>query len=534
MKALDVARRILFVPVASVRPYLVFKGTLLMLAFDLWITRIEHSGRYGAGGFNVAHFAWLDAVQPSVTPGLTIAVITLAGLLCFGVALAPKPPRWLIALTFLLYTWSWAMSMLDSYQHHYLSSIVLLAFVFFPRLTAREALDPPAAPEPDKKTRKERKKTKKAKATPEEKPRDSSAPWLLAPAATTAAWGYVVLAASIAVIYAYAAYSKTADEWLAGAALQRVVGLPADGSIPPGAEDPLSLFRAFAGSFGFEGPRFFWLMGHSVVIVQIICATGYLLAPFRDVTRSRPMRVFASIALVTALAFHAGAEVMNLKIGWFSWYMMFYALVYLLPQRAVVVAARLCIPVADRPHAMELLAFRIITGLTLTLFGARMHDWMIGGLGIALLAVTPVRMLMNALSEAKAPATAALVSAGIGAAALAATGTAIHLPGAEAGGIVAACLLGAGTIGLLVRQSDARRIYPYGVAASLGALSLFLAIRFSDVRFDFYRNVGGDNRRRGDLVHAYEAYVLANRYAPEGKNRERQDARAPRRAPTPR
>ena len=472
----------------------------------------------------MAHFAWLDAVQPSVTPGLTIAVITLAGLLCFGVALAPKPPRWLIALTFLLYTWSWAMSMLDSYQHHYLSSIVLLAFVFFPRLTAREALDPPAAPEPDKKTRKERKKTKKAKATPEEKPRDSSAPWLLAPAATTAAWGYVVLAADIAVIYAYAAYSKTADEWLAGAALQRVAGLPADGSIPPGAEDPLSLFRAFAGSFGFEGPRFFWLMGHSVVIVQIICATGYLLTPFRDVTRSRPMRVFASIALVTALAFHAGAEVMNLKIRLVQLSYMDSALVYLLPQRAVVVAARLCIPVADRPHAMELLAFRIITGLTLTLFGARMHDWMIGGLGIALLAVTPVRMLMNALSEAKAPATAALVSAGIGAAALAATGTAIHLPGAEAGGIVAACLLQRAhdpaprsAERRAPNLSLRRRRLPWAHLALLGHPLLGRPLRLLP------QHLGGDNHRRGDLVHAYEAYVLANRYAPEGKNRERQE-----------
>ena len=103
------------------------------------------AGRYGAGGFNVANFEWLDAVQPAVSPALYVGVCTLTGFLCVGLALAPRPPRWLIAIALVLHTWSWAMSMLDSYQHHYLLSIVLLALVFFPHATAEEALLPPGS-----------------------------------------------------------------------------------------------------------------------------------------------------------------------------------------------------------------------------------------------------------------------------------------------------------------------------------------------------------------------------------------------------
>src|SRR5690606_28156004 len=74
------ARRVLLVPVAAVRPYLILKCTLLVVAFDVWLTRISHGGRYGAGGFNVAHFAWLDAIQPEVSPALYVGVCTLTGL----------------------------------------------------------------------------------------------------------------------------------------------------------------------------------------------------------------------------------------------------------------------------------------------------------------------------------------------------------------------------------------------------------------------------------------------------------------------
>ena len=39
------------------------------------------------------------------------------------------------------------------------------------------------------------------------------------------------------------------------------------------------------------------------------------------------------------------------------------------------------------------------------------------------------------------------------------------------------------------------------------------------MRWDYWRNVGGDHRRRGEIEEAYVAYVKANRYAPEGEDR---------------
>ncbi len=512
------ARRILFVPVAAVRPYLVLKGTLLLLAFDMWLTRIEHGGRYGAGSFNVAHFAWLDAVQPEVTAGLYVGVSIVTGLLCFALVLVPAAPRWLLALTFVLHTWSWAMSMLDSYQHHYLLSLVLLALVFFPRPSAEDALLAPAPPPTDEKKADKRSKKKSAEPTKQAAP-------LLARAPLTSAWAYVALSVAIAVVYAYTAYSKTDPEWLSGAAFRRVLGLPLDGVVPEGAEDRIGLFRGIAGTFGIEGESFWWLMGHSVVLVQMICCAGYLLAPFRDVTRHEGVKIFVWIALATALSFHVGAEVMDLKIGWFSWYMIGYALVYMLPASVLAPVARAVLPLSGNPYGLEVLALRLAAGLIVLLIGAYRDSGLWMGIGAILLLVTPVRWLLKLFTEKTKSELSwyAAASALAGAIALVVAGSLIDLPGAPASGIIAACALGAGIVALLVKEGGPRTIHPYGVGAALGAAAFFVAILLSTVRFDFYRNVGGDHRRRGELRAAYVAYVKANRYAPEGENRARHE-----------
>ncbi len=517
--ALEVfARRVLLVPVAAVRPYLVLKCTLLLLALDVWLTRISHGGRYGAGGFNVAHFAWLDALQPNVSPALYVGVTTLTGFLCFALALAPRPPRWLFAAAFLLHTWGWAMSMLDSYQHHYLLSLVLLALCFFPRLRAEDALLPAVEPEV------EAAKPKKAKKkTGHSKPAAKNTS-ILAPAPTVAAWAYVALAGSIAIVYAYTAYAKTADEWLAGAAMQRVLHLGIDGMPRGDAADPIGPIRVLAGIVGIEGETWWWLIGHSVVLVQIVCAAGYLLAPFRDVARSIWLSVFLWIALATALSFHLGAEYMELKIGWFSWYMILYALVFMLPERALIVLARGAVPVLERGFGMEVLGLRIAVAVVLGLVAAALRSWPLGGVALVLLLATPVRWGIGALSAAGAPSYAPIVSVGVGAAALYGAGYLIDLPGAPAAAVVGVCALGAGTVALLVRGKDPRTMLPYALASALASLVFLGSIALSDVRYDFYRNVGGDHRRRGELLTAYEAYVKANRYAPsEEENRERQE-----------
>ena len=42
---------------------------------------VGHAGRYGADGFNVAHFALLDAYQSLPTPELYIGVLIMVAIL---------------------------------------------------------------------------------------------------------------------------------------------------------------------------------------------------------------------------------------------------------------------------------------------------------------------------------------------------------------------------------------------------------------------------------------------------------------------
>ena len=122
-----------FGPIAAIRPYLLMKVMWGLLAFDVWMERVPLAGRYGAGGFGVAHFRWLDSVQPLPTPELYVGLMLAIGLLAV-VCVLTDAPRWMRALMALLYTYGWAMSLHDGYQHHYFISLVLATFVFFPDL----------------------------------------------------------------------------------------------------------------------------------------------------------------------------------------------------------------------------------------------------------------------------------------------------------------------------------------------------------------------------------------------------------------
>src|SRR5262249_5414469 len=52
----------------------------------------------------------------------------------------------------------------------------------------------------------------------------------------------------------------------------------------------------------------------------------------RDRLQSKWSRFYCSVALFAALSFHVGAEILELRIGWFSYYMIFAALVFFLPE----------------------------------------------------------------------------------------------------------------------------------------------------------------------------------------------------------
>lgn len=485
-------------PVAAARVLLLRKLILGCLAVDVLATHLSPAWRYGAAGFNVAHFSLFDRVLPLPTTALYVGMLVLVSIGAALSALMAKPPRALILAVGVLYTWGWSCSMHDSYQHHYLISLLVLTLAFSPVESADELLD----------------------GTHGEVPR-------------THALGYAMTSTLAAVVYSYTAVSKTEPDWLSGAAMR---------SITHDGELIRPLMNAAESIAGITGDDFWWLLGHSVVPVQVICAVGYFTAPLRDgalstsadrelTTRAKtafadPARVGAAIALLvgatfaivwlglsvwialplaaavsvfalpreargyffsrptaldaiawlalpTALSFHVGADLIALEIGWFSLYMIALAFVVFLPGTWVTSIVRIGHALTQRAHGPALASM-----------------WLPLAMG-AILAMLFV-------------------------------GHDADLPGAfGATGLVAVGLF-ATLVGTMTGRWPIARIVSVASAALFAAVIVYATLHRGEGRYDFYRFAGGDFRRRGELEQAEAAYVRANRHAPPGQNRTRQ------------
>lgn len=155
----------------------VFFGLLSIDAF----LQIPHSSRYGAGAFNVPHFAWLPLPEPHRT-----TITFVHAVLCFLFALVAQGAlvRVVLPLATALYGWAYFSSQLDSYQHHYLMWLLLVILCFAPR-----APDPlPAGASPDA-------------------PR------------TVACWAIRLALVQCSIVYLWAAVAKIDSLWLDGSAL---------------------------------------------------------------------------------------------------------------------------------------------------------------------------------------------------------------------------------------------------------------------------------------------------------------------------
>lgn len=98
-----------------------------VLAVDAFL-QISHAPRYGAGGFNVPHFAWLPLpVGREAMLAIDLVLTHLFVLAAFGVA-----TRWLVPLAAALDAYYYFSSQLDSYQHHYLVVLLLVIASFVP------------------------------------------------------------------------------------------------------------------------------------------------------------------------------------------------------------------------------------------------------------------------------------------------------------------------------------------------------------------------------------------------------------------
>lgn len=456
--------RFAFGPIAAVRPWLFAKALYLILALDVWHTLVGPAWRYGAAGFNVAHFAILDAL-PIPTREAYVGMLVLVGAMSFVAVALPRTPRWLAAAITALYTWGWSCSMLDSYQHHYLLSVLLFAACFFPRLSATDlfgiAGEKPATSVTPATTAPAKRAKKKGASAP--KVAAARAPEV----ATIRSIGWTLVVTFSGIVYAFTAISKSEPEWRSGDALRNITG---NGATMPG---PMH----FAESIGLETDTVFHLLGTGMIAVQIVCALGYLTATLRDASSGETKRWLAglgSLALALALSFHVGAEYIGLQIGWFSYYMIALACVALTP--AVWLS-------------------RLSSELT-SPFRAR---------GPGPFATTPLLAPVLGLVAAGAAVYA---------------GVEIDLPGAYEASVAVAVVALALGVGALLREPLRPELGRAAGALGVGMVVCLFAMTQGEGRYDFYRFGGGDFRRRHEYQNALEAYREANRYAPEGESRE--------------
>jgi hypothetical protein len=307
MSATTIAARMWSVRYAAGRAYFFSKGVYLLLSFDLCFEMIEHGGRYGVGGFNVAHFALLDRLLPLPTATMYVALLIASAGLALQQLLAgaTRPVGLLLAV---LYTLGWSLSMHDSYQHHYLLSWLLVWCAVCPDVGAAQS----------------------------------------ARAEQSSGWGIPMAACSCAIVYVFTAIAKLEPVWRSGEVLRTLTGSrpPGDGS--PGKFDGA---RDLLLELGLTDPRVWQLFALSTVALQIALAVGYFAAVQRDNRPSRARTFACTVGLLAALSFHGMAELFRVfEIGLFSYYMLWIALVLLGPARLLVAAAG---PIASCARALD-------------------------------------------------------------------------------------------------------------------------------------------------------------------------------------
>ncbi|HEX5657115.1 MAG TPA: HTTM domain-containing protein [Polyangiales bacterium] len=273
-------------PYHPVRAFLLTRATYLLLAGDLWLGMVQHAGRYGLGGFNVAHFAPLDALLPVHSPTPYVVLLMLSGCLSFALGLFAQP-RWLRATLAFTYTLAWMISIHDSYQHHYFLSWLLAWLVAFPETSLEEH----------------------------------------APDAPVPGWGLPMTCLTCAIVYAFTGVAKSEAAWRRGDVLRALAGgEPAQGV---GDYGPL---QSWLASWGISEAALWETFAYATIALQWTIALGYVLAARRDAAPSRWRSLLVSAGLLGALSFHLSAEWFgHFEIGVFSYYMLGLALTLLGP-----------------------------------------------------------------------------------------------------------------------------------------------------------------------------------------------------------
>jgi hypothetical protein len=540
-------------PVAAVRPWLFAKAFLLLLAVDVWHTFVGPAWRYGAAGFNVAHFAILDGL-PLPTREAYVGMLVLVGVLAFVSALAPRLPRPLVAVAMVLFTWGWSCSMLDSYQHHYLLSMMMLGIALFPALSSRDlfgtagaapartpiTVDAPA-PAPGKTKKKKAKAEAASESAParQPEPREAEGGARALPhglVARVPALGWTLVTSLAGVVYGFTMISKLEPEWRSGDALRSITH---EGTTVP------SLME-LAGSLGIDARTVFSLMGWGAIAIQVVCAAGYLTASLRDgegtLEERRALeaglaalaphreRITIALAVATMLGVAAGFA-FHAHVGLLVWLV---GLGVGLPRG---LHRFLFAPMGGRPRPLSVLASLAMVGALSFHLGAESIGLQIGWfsyymIALAVIALAPAHWLALAAWAITTPARGEGASwteraplagplAGMAAVVIAAlAGDDLDLPGAFSAAVVCGVLGLAAGMGALARPALRDPLTRGALGVGVAMLVCWGVVTQGEGRYDFYRFGGGDYRRRHEYRAALEDYRAANRHAPPGQSRE--------------
>jgi hypothetical protein len=411
-------------PYHPARPFWLARGTYLLLALDVLLLMVEHGGRYGVGGFNVAHFSWLDGLLGVPSPAQYLGLLMLSALLALCAALGAMPRAFGAALL-AAYTLAWAWSQHDSYQHHYFLSWVLAWLLWLPRPRAADCLETTAR---------------------------------------TSGPGLGLVATTCAIVYSFTALSKSEAAWQSGAVLRHLARTPGPFAWIVQVGQPL------LGELALR------VAALGVLLLQVVVACAYWVAPLRDAAEDEPtarvLGTACSVGWCGALVFHLVTELdSGFSIGWFSYYMLWISAVVFAPSAWLAALTRVLAPVGR---------------WTMRLGGSRV-------LCYAALACASA-VLLWLVRELDLP--------GMGVAA-----TCVGLSYAA----VALCCL---------RRSDLRTATRYAMAIALSLAASVLLLSLSEVRFDYYRRAAGELRRMGLMQASLALYRKADRYAPRGINRQ--------------
>jgi hypothetical protein len=188
----------------------------------------------------------------------------------------------------------------------------------------------------------------------------------------------------------------------------------------------------------------------------------------------------APLSFALAVSLHAGAELLGLEIGLFSYYMITLAAMCLLPRRAFEWLGR---GIHRASQALQRLAREPRAG-TQSQIGA-FETWLL-----------------------------TVCCCG----ALAAIGYMLDLPGAVGAmslAVVSLCSM----VALAHARGHAGVARRWALTVGFSGLAMWAAIAISEVRWDYYRYLGGDLQRRGENRAALHAYLVGEHYAPKGRSR---------------